>query len=198
MALAVFAYGSLAHAESASLTLGRAVATPRPAVLRGWSRRFSQVRDNHACEKAFALADGTRPRWILGLNLEPGEDAAGPVNGALIELTGEAELARLALRELRYDAIEVTAAVEAASARRASGAPGRVFAFTAKAEHHAPDPPAGAVVLASYARAVEAAFAALGAGQLERFRATTGPYPAKPVEATLVEDSIPAGNPRDW
>ncbi|MGZ5311240.1 MAG: hypothetical protein ACXWZK_05865 [Solirubrobacterales bacterium] len=195
MALAVFAYGSLAHAESASLTLGRPVATPRPAALRGWSRRFSQVRDNHACEKAFALADGTRPRWILGLNLEPGEAAAGPVNGALIELAGEDELARLALRELRYDALEVTGAVETAGT---DTTPERVIAFTAKREHHAPDPPAEAVVLASYARAVEDAFAALGAGELERFRATTGPYPAEPVEATLVEDSIRAGNPRGW
>ena len=54
------------------------------------------------------------------------------------------------------------------------------------------------MILASYARAVEEAFAALGAGELERFLATTGSYPAEPVEATLVEDSIRAGNPRGW
>ena len=192
MSLAVFAYGSLASAESARLTLGRAVAV-RPAELPGWSRRFTQVRDNLACEKTFELADGTRPRWILGLNLEPWK-GLGSVNGALIELEGEEELARLALRELRYDAVEVTEHVEPGT----DTTPERVIAFTAKREHHAPDPPAEAVVLASYARAVEAAFAALGAGELERFRVTTGPYPAEPVEATLVEDSIRAGNPRDW
>lgn len=192
MSLAVFAYGSLASAESARLTLGRAVAV-RPAELPGWSRRFTQVRDNLACEKTFELADGTRPRWILGLNLEPWK-GLGSVNGALIELEGEEELARLALRELRYDAVEVTEHVEPSVAPL----PGRVFAFTAKPEHHAPDPPADAVIIAAYARAVESAFTALGAGQLARYRETTGPYPREPVEATLVEDSIRAGNPRDW
>jgi cation transport regulator ChaC len=193
MSLAVFGYGSLVLAESASMTLGRTVAAPRPAALRGWSRRFSQCRDNLAVEKSFALADGTRPRWILGLNVEEGDDETGPVNGALIELEGQAELDRLALRELRYLAVEVTALVDVAG-----GLPTRVFVFKARPEHHAPTPPDGAVILATYARAVEAAFAALGEGELERFRETTGPYPVERVEATLVEDAIPEGNPRAW
>lgn len=194
MSIAIFGYGSLVLAESASLTLGRPVAATRPAALRGWSRRFSQMRDNHACEKTFALADGTRPRWILGLNVERGAAETGPVNGALIELSGEEELARLALRELRYDAVEVTGLVEPG----AGPAPGRVFTFTAKPEHHASDPPPEAVILASYARAVEAAFAALGPAHLERFLETTGPYPAERVEATLVEGAILEGNPQEW
>src|ERR671914_2782658 len=113
MSLAVFAYGSLVLAESASMTLGRPVSATRPAALRGWRRRFTQCRDNLAVEKTFALADGTRPRWILGLNMEQGEDDAGPVNGALIELENQAELDRLALRELRYVAVEVTPQIEA-------------------------------------------------------------------------------------
>jgi cation transport regulator ChaC len=193
MSLAVFGYGSLVLAESASMTLSRPVNATRPAALRGWRRRFSQCRDNLAVEKTFALEDGTRPRWILGLNLEQGEDEAGPVNGALIELRGQGELDRLALRELRYLPVEVTPQVEVAGE-----VPTRVFAFTARPAHHAPTPPRGAVILASYARAVEAAFAALGPGELERFRETTGPYPVELVEATLVEDAIPEGNPRAW
>lgn len=193
MSLHVFAYGSLVHAESASMTLGRPV-TPRPASLTGWRRRFSQCRDNLACEKSFAFADGSRPRWILGLNIEGGSDPAGAVNGALIELEGEEELARLAVRELRYDVAEVGAAVEPAD----GGAVDRVLTFTAKREHHAPEPPEGAVILASYAQAVEDAFAALGEGQLSRYRETTGPHPVAVVEAVLVEDAIPAGNPRGW
>ena len=35
-------------------------------------------------------------------------------------------------------------------------------------------------------------------GQLELFRATTAPIPVEVIEATLVRDRIPAGNPRDW
>jgi cation transport regulator ChaC len=193
MSLAVFGYGSLVLAESASMTLGRTVAAPRPAALRGWRRRFSQCRDNLAVEKCFALADGSRPRWILGLNVEQGEDDAGPVNGALIQLEGQAELDRLALRELRYLAVDVTAMVDVSGEL-----PKRVFVFTARPEHHAPDAPDGAVILATYARALEAAFTALGEGELERFRETTGPYPVERVEATLVEDAIPEGNPRAW
>lgn len=189
--LGVFAYGSLVAADSAAMTLGRPVPAPRPAELGGWRRRFTQARDNLRCEKTFALASGERPPWVLGLNVEPGEDDAGPVNGAVIALS-DAELERLALRELRYDPVEVTGAVGG------DELPARIVAFAAKAAHHSPEAPPGAVILSSYARAVERAFAALGAGQLERFRATTGPYPVPLAEATLVADAIAEGNPREW
>jgi cation transport regulator ChaC len=187
--LGVFGYGSLVLPESAAMTLGRPVPEPRPAMLRGWRRRFSQARDNLTCEKTFALADGRRPEWILGLNVERTEEEAGPVNGAVIELT-EAELERLGLREIRYDLVEVTGLVVA------DALPDRVVTFTAKEAHFAPEPPAGAVILASYARAVEEAFEALG--QLDHYRATTLPYPVERVEAELVRDEIPEGNPRAW
>ena len=42
------------------------------------------------------------------------------------------------------------------------------------------------------------AVATLGAEQLELFRETTEAPPAEVVEARLVEDRIPPGNPRDW
>ena len=190
MSLGVFGYGSLVSAESAALTLGREVEL-LPADLAGWRRRFSQARDNLTCEKTFELADGSRPEWILGLNVERGEDEAGAVNGAVIELS-ESELERLAIREIRYDAVDVTAQVGG------PGLPARVWTFTAKADHFAPEPPADAVILASYATAVEEAFRAVSEDGLERYLATTGPYPAERVDATLVRDEIPAGNPRRW
>ena len=53
-------------------------------------------------------------------------------------------------------------------------------------------------MIESYLRTVEAAFAALGPEQLDRFRATTSPPPVEVTEATLVRDEILAGNPRGW
>ena len=53
------------------------------------------------------------------------------------------------------------------------------------------------MILATYAAAVEEGFEALGSGELEHYLATT-PYPVERVEATLVIDKIPDGNPREW
>jgi hypothetical protein len=178
--LAVFAYGSLASLASAERTLGRPVESTGPARLAGWSRGWSQARDNLGSEKTFART----------------ERRAGPgPNGVLLEVTEE-ELDRLAVRELRYDPVDVTAEIAIA----AGGPPAfeRVVTFIAKPVNYAETPPEGAIILASYARAVEAAFEALGRGQLELFRETTGPPPVEVVEGVLVRDEIPAGNPREW
>jgi cation transport regulator ChaC len=191
MSTAVFAYGSLVSAASAAETLGSRSVTLRPAVLRGWRRSFSLGRDNRRCEKTFARSDdGTIPELILALNLEPADPEA-EVNGALIE-TDSRDLGRLDRRELRYDRIEVSDSVTAAQPIE------RVFIYVAKPENQAPVPPSEAVILGSYERAVERAFAALGPGQLEAFRATTTPCPAERVEAELASGRIPAGNPRAW
>jgi cation transport regulator ChaC len=192
MSIGVFGYGSLVWPESAGMTLGRPVPEqPAVAELRGWKRRFSQGRDNLTCEKTFECADGRRPEWILGLNVEPGEDAAGPVNGVVIELS-EAELERLGIREIRYDIVDVTGEVAG------DGLPERIVTYTAKEAHFKPEPPEDAVILATYALACERAFEALGSGEFDRYLATTGPYPVERVEASLVRDAIPEGNPRDW
>jgi hypothetical protein len=190
--LAVCAYGSLASAGSAERTLGRTVETFGPVQLRGWRRRWSQARDNLRSEKTFARPDGAIPPYCLGLNIEPGFRGQSP-NGVLLEVTEE-ELRRLGIREIRYDAVEVTAEIASEAAIPFD----RVFTFTAKPENLYPTPPPGAVILATYARAVEAAFRSMGAGQLDLFRETTGPYPVEVVDAALVRDRIPAGNPRDW
>ena len=186
----LFGYGSLVLRESASMTLGRLIGELRPARLHDWRRRFSQRRDNLTCEKTFECEGGWRPEWILGLNVEEGEAEAGPVNGVVIELT-EAELDRLDIREIRYDRVEVTGSV------LGEDLPDRIVTYKAKAFHFAPEPPEDSVILATYAAAVEEGFEALGSGELEHYLATT-PYPVERVEATLVIDKIPDGNPREW
>jgi cation transport regulator ChaC len=188
--LGLFGYGSLVLPESASMTLGRTVGELRPAKLREWRRRFSQRRDNLTCEKTFESDGGWRPEWILGLNVEQGEDEAGPVNGVVIELTEE-ELDRLDIREIRYDRVDVTGSVEG------DDLPERIVTYTAKEFHFAPEPPEDSVILATYAAAVEEGFEGLGPGELDRYLATT-PYPVDRVEATLVIDKFPDGNPRAW
>jgi cation transport regulator ChaC len=192
MSIGVFGYGSLVLPESIEMTLGRAVSMSRPARLHGWRRRFSQARDNLTCEKTFECEGGRRPEWILGLNVEQGEDEAGPVNGVVLEMS-EAELDRLDIREIRYDRVDVTDLVEGDGRL-----PARIITYRAKADHFAPDPPPDSVILATYANAIEQGFEALGAEELERYRRTTGPYPVERVDARLVVDHIPDGNPRAW
>ncbi len=188
--LGLFGYGSLVLPESASMTLGRPAGELRPVRLHDWRRRFSQRRDNLTCEKTFECDGGWRPEWILGLNVEEGEDAAGPVNGVVIELS-EAELDRLDIREIRYDRVDVSGSIEG------DDAPARIVTYTAKPFHFAPEPPDDAVILETYASAVELGFSALGKDELEHYRVTT-PYPVERVDATLVIDRIPEGNPRAW
>jgi cation transport regulator ChaC len=191
---ALFAYGSLVSVPSAERTLGRPVECGPVVRLRGWRRRWSQVRDNRATEKTFAHAQtGAVPPHCLGLNLERAEADAGP-NGVLIEVTVE-ELERLDRREIRYRRLDVTAAAgtDAAASRFE-----RVITFTARPENFAATPPPGAVILAPYLRAVEAAFGALGGDQLKVFAETTGEPPVEVIEAVLARDEIPPGNPRDW
>jgi len=187
--IAVFGYASLVSSASAAQTLGRPV-EPIPARLRGWSRAWTLARDNAASEKTFARPDGSEPAYCLGLNLEPEGDPVDP-NGALIELT-EAELERLDVREVRYRRVEVGAAIE--SAERFDS----VVTYVAKPEHHRPVAPPDSIIVATYPQTVAAAFADLGAGQLDLYRRTTAPPPVEVTPATLVRDRIPPGNPRGW
>jgi len=192
-ALAVFAYASLVDAQSAAETLGREVEVT-PARLPGWRRRWTIARDNLDSEKCFARTDdGSLPHFCLGLNLEPAAtDGDEAPNGGLIEVT-MAELRRLDLRDIRYRRADVTDAVT----ELPSGI-GRAFAYAARPERFAPTPPEDAVILTNYQRTVEAAFDALGAGQLDLYRRTTQPPPVPVIEGILVDDRIPEGNPRAW
>lgn len=193
--VAVFAYGSLVSRASCEQTLGSPVRGIWPAELRGWRRGFTLARANRTCEKTFARVDtGEVPEWVLALNLE----VAGPtdrVNGALIELS-QPNRDRLDLREHRYRRRDVAGAVHATG----SSAPpiDQIYAYVARAEHHAPSAPAGAAILRAYVAAVEAAFSALGPGELERYRATTDVPAVELIDGVLVRDAIPPGNPRAW
>ncbi|UJA19623.1 gamma-glutamylcyclotransferase [Thermoleophilia bacterium SCSIO 60948] len=195
-----FAYGSLVSAQSASETLGRAV-EPLPAALHGWRRGWTLGRDNERAEKRFERLDGVPIAWCLALDLQREEGgldgSTGPQapNGALLELS-HGDLERLDRREIRYDRVEIGESVELADGTRPGGP---VYAWTAKPQNHFPEPPPGAVVLASYVEAVEAAFDALGAGHLDRFRSTTAEPRCEVVAARLAAgDSIAPGNPRRW
>jgi hypothetical protein len=188
--LAVFGYASLVDPASAGATLGRPVEIAALARLRGHARGWTVGRDNTATEKTFARADGTVPRYCLGLNVHPAEGAQAP-NGILIEVA-EAELDRLDIRELRFHRTEVTAAIESDVAFDA------VFTYMARPENLHLAPPDDAIVVATYPSHVEKAFAALGAEQLELYRATTPPPPVAVTAAALIGDAIPPGNPRAW
>jgi cation transport regulator ChaC len=191
---AVFGYGSLVSPRSVAETLGREPEAPIPARLLGWKRRWSLLRDNLRAEKTFARqSDGELPPFVLGLNLEragSGEDHLAP-NGALFELTS-GELERLDVRELRYNRIAVTEFVAGPQPFES------VFTYTARPEHFAPQPPQGAVAMAPYLRAVEAALRELGEDQWQLFLETTGLPPVEVIEPVLVRDEIPPGNPREW
>ena len=194
--LAVFGYGSLVSRASIAETLGHAAPVPVRARLAGWRRRWSIYRVNTAHEKVFERVDGEPFEHVVGLNIEraPGADEAEWPNGALIELT-ERELDRLDRREVRYDRVEVDPAAAITAAPH--GFDG-IFTFTAKPAHFAPQTPPGSIIIAPYVEACRAAFGELGPGQWDLFEQTTGPYPAPVVEATLVVDAIPRGNPRAW
>ncbi|HEX2128585.1 MAG TPA: gamma-glutamylcyclotransferase family protein [Solirubrobacterales bacterium] len=188
---ALFAYGSLVDPASAAITLGRPVELVAAVRLPGWRRTWTQGRDNRRVEKTFARADdGGIPPWCIGLNLEPEPDSGRAPNGALFEV-GEADLARLDVRELRYTRTDVTAALPDTGFER-------VVTYIARPEHHHRVAPPGAVVIGAYLQAVERAFERLGEGELERFRETTGAPPVEIIEARLVRDRIPPGNPREW
>lgn len=194
--LALFAYGSLVSRESAAETLSRPVEAPIPARLEGFARGWILCRDNLTTEKTFARADGSVPRFCLGVGIGADAAAAAP-NGALIELS-EAELDRLDLREMRFERLDVTAAIRVGEAGADAPPFDRVVGYRPRPENHRSEPPADTIIVANYLATVEAAFEELGPGQLDLFRATTAPPPVEVAEATLVRDRIPEGNPRGW
>ena len=94
---------------------------------------------------------------------------------------------------MRYQRVEVSERSRGSPPASTASSPTR-----ARPEHFAPEPPAGAVRMAPYLRALEAAFGELGEGQWELFLRTTGLPPVELIEPQLVRDEIPPGNPRDW
>ena len=194
--LAVFGYGSLVSRRSAAETLGRPVAAPIPARLEGFARGWILGRDNLTTEKMFARADGSVPRFCLGVGVDARPRRPGAQRRTDRAQRGGARPprpARDALHAPRRDGRDP---------RRRSGrrAPpfDRVVTYRPRPENHKPEPPDDAIIVANYLSTVEAAFDELGPGQLDLFRATTAPPPVEVTGATLVRDRIPEGNPRGW
>jgi hypothetical protein len=192
--VAVFGYATLVSAASAGETLGRPVEFAAVARLNGWARGWTLGREQARSEKTFARLDGSVPRFCLGLNLDRDESAPAP-NGVLIELT-ESELDRLDLREIRYLREDVTDEITVTGGD-ADGFE-TVYAYRARPERHHPTPPDDAVIVATYPATIEAAFEALGPDQVSLYRETTASPPVEVVEAELIADGIPPGNPRAW
>ena len=91
-----------------AMTLGRPVAEARPAQLRELAPPLVPgARQPDLREDLRAAPADAGPSGSWGSTSSDGEDAGGPVNGVVIELT-EAELDRLDLREIRYDRADVT------------------------------------------------------------------------------------------
>jgi hypothetical protein len=174
----VFAYGALV-----------AVPGARRATLRGHRRVWGVAMDNSVAlpgYKVYELPDGTRPPVAVAfLDLEP---SAGDVEGALLPADAGV-LAGLDARERQYERVDVSAGVAAVE--------GPVFAYLGRAPGRARVAAgrAGAAEVAvqrAYLDLVEAAFARLGDGALERYRATTELPPPFPVLELARIDLPPA------
>jgi hypothetical protein len=175
----VFGYGSLVAAAE------------RVVALRGHRRVWGVAMDNRVAVpgyKVYELPDGTRPPVSVAfLDLEPAAEDDAVVEGGLLPVDAAA-LARLDDRERQYARIDVTAAIAPATA-------GRVWAYAGRAEGRARAAAGRAgiaevVVQRAYVDRVEAAFARLGDGALERYRATTEPVPFPLAELARID--VPA------
>ena len=163
----VFAY--------ASLVAGSAW---RPATLRGYRRVWGVAMDNRVAVpgyKVYERPDGSRPAVdVAFLDLEP--DAATTIAGALLAVDADV-LAALDRRERQYRRVDVSARIDPAPG-------GPVWAYMGRDEGRARvargrGAGSAVVIQRAYLDLVELAFGALGADELERYRATTEspPFP---------------------
>jgi dephospho-CoA kinase len=173
----VFGYGSLA---------ARA-ADGRPARLLGRRRSWGVAMDNTRTIPGYKYyvdaATGTRPEvFVAFLDLRPGEDGDA-VNGIVFPVT-EGELAELDRRERNYRRVEVTGAVIPPPA-------GRVWTYAgnpeAKQRRDRGLAVGTLVVDAGYVRLVAEGFTALGAEELDRYRASTDEPPGPLAELRRID-----------
>jgi hypothetical protein len=172
----VFGYGSLAAAVAAELPAmpGRepceeGFVADLPGFTRGWGVAMDNRRDLPGY-KYYTAADGTRPAVCVSfLDITPAAEAA-TVNGVCLPVDAD-QLARLDRRERNYARFDVSDRVPAGGARV------WVYAGSAAARERLRGARRDglAVIDATYLRAVEAAFAVLGAGELARCRSSLEP-----------------------
>lgn len=148
-----FAYGSLISPASAHRTLpGLDERSCLPARCAGMHRTFGVAfpNDGSQSDKWYADDSGHRTPRILFANLEPAPATAA--NGILLPVS-RAGLDRLRRRELRYDAVDVTARVRLWDGGRPSLP---VIAFIGKPEFTRPADVAAGLVPFAYLEAIRA------------------------------------------
>ncbi|HYJ21842.1 MAG TPA: gamma-glutamylcyclotransferase family protein [Solirubrobacterales bacterium] len=178
----VFGYGSLV-ARRAALMVEGARFPAVPARLGGFRRLWGVAMNNWEAapsKKHYVdRADGRAPRVrIAFLDIE--EKAGAGVNGLAIPVDA-AHLAALDVREVNYERIDVSTAVE-------PRLPHRVFTYrgtdAARARRREGESGAEICVSSDYLAAVRRAFADLGADALAEFELTTAvlPFPQRDLE----------------
>jgi hypothetical protein len=175
----VFGYGSLA-AELAFVP-GRepcdeGFVAELPGFARGWGVAMDNRRDL-AGYKYYTAPDGSRPQvFVSFLDVAPVAGAAA-INGLCLPVDAGG-LTRLDWRERNYARLDVSERIDAGGARV------WVYVGTPEARGRLRDARRDglAVIDATYRRAVEAAFAALGADELVRCRSSLAPGDLPVVE----------------
>jgi hypothetical protein len=171
----VFGYASLVAASAW-----------RPATLRGYRRVWGAAMDNRVAVpgyKVYERPDGSRPAVdVAFLDLEP--DPATTIAGTLLAVDADA-LAALDRRERQYRRLDVSAEVDPAPG-------GPVWTYVGRDEGRARVARGRAdgsavVIQRAYLDLVETAFGALGADDLERYRATTESPPFPVLDLARVD-----------
>jgi hypothetical protein len=184
----VFAYGSLVATPQAQALRRAANAAGFVADLGGHRRAWTVAMDNAQHVPGYKRyvdpVTGEPPDACVAF-LDVVQEPGSAVNGVCLAVTADT-LARLDRRERNYERVDVTDLV--------AGAPGSVWTYRGTAAgraRHAAGLRAGRLVVSrGYVDLVAAAFGALGAAELARYRTTT----AAPgcVELDLIREDLPA------
>ena len=181
----VFGFGSLVRLGDLAPYLSRPPFAPDETAicrLRGFRRLWNIARDNSVDMPGrapyFCPDTGARPDiFVAVLNICRDSDCT--INGVAIRV-GAAELALLDQREANYDRIDVTEHADIEL-------PGRLWVYrgsaAAEARYRTGVARGAAVVSTSYHDSVVAGFAALGAGHMAEYFATSTPpeVPLRPL-----------------
>ena len=159
MTVYVFGYGSLINQESAARTLHRLPTREEliPARLHGWQRKW-QI-------DAEAFLDD-QPARLVFLDIVPSGNGT-PVNGILIPLNTDDELARLDQRERHYNRTDVTRIID-------PGIDGIIYTYIGKPERT--NPPPDALVMSEYERVVAEGLHFWGTDFENEYHRTTIPH----------------------
>ena len=188
----VFGYGSLVALRTPLVVEG-VIYPAVPCRLRGFGRGWGVAMNNweaapgkkHYVDRASRRAPRVR---IAFLDLE--QQAGAAVNGLAIPVDA-AQLADFDAREVNYERIEVSAALE-------PRLPGCVFVYRgtkeARARRHDDESGTEICVSGGYVAAVRRAFADLGEEFLAEFESTTTELPFRQRDLVMVQPTPNAGD----